>query len=144
MRFVSFLCIANRNVTWFYELQENPNSQPPSLPQLYKIAIEIADGMAYLASKKFVHRDLGRTDPVPTSPHPALPYIIYLFIHLAARNCLVADDMTVKIGDFGMTRGSVTTFICNCSVANVDLIIQIFTKPTITEKAGKVFCPSGG
>lgn len=36
--------------------------------------------MAYLASVRIVHRDL------------------------ATRNCLVADDLTVKVGDFGLTR----------------------------------------
>ncbi|KAK3098802.1 hypothetical protein FSP39_023260 [Pinctada imbricata] len=54
--------------------------QPLSLKQIIKMAGEIADGMAYLADKKYVHRDL------------------------AARNCMVAGDLTVKIGDFGMTR----------------------------------------
>lgn len=54
--------------------------KPPTLRQILQMAVEIADGMAYLAAKKFVHRDL------------------------AARNCMVADDLTVKIGDFGMTR----------------------------------------
>lgn len=54
--------------------------QPPPYSRIFQMAIEIADGMAYLAAKKFVHRDL------------------------AARNCMVAEDLTVKIGDFGMTR----------------------------------------
>ncbi|XP_017847643.2 insulin-like receptor [Drosophila busckii] len=54
--------------------------QPPTYSRIYQMALEIADGMAYLSAKKFVHRDL------------------------AARNCMVADDLTVKIGDFGMTR----------------------------------------
>uniref|UniRef100_A0A0P5G2J5 Tyrosine-protein kinase receptor n=1 Tax=Daphnia magna TaxID=35525 RepID=A0A0P5G2J5_9CRUS len=54
--------------------------QPPTLKCILKMAIEIADGMMYLSEKKYVHRDL------------------------AARNCMVAFDLTVKIGDFGLTR----------------------------------------
>lgn len=60
--------------------EDNNGRQPPTLKQILLMAGEIADGMAYLADKKYVHRDL------------------------AARNCIVGADMTVKIGDFGMTR----------------------------------------
>ncbi|KAG8145204.1 putative Tyrosine-protein [Naja naja] len=58
----------------------NPVQNPPPLKKMIQMAGEIADGMAYLNANKFVHRDL------------------------AARNCMVAEDFTVKIGDFGMTR----------------------------------------
>lgn len=60
--------------------ENNPGRPPPTLREMIQMAAEIADGMAYLNAKKFVHRDL------------------------AARNCMVAEDYTVKIGDFGMTR----------------------------------------
>ncbi|XP_044942646.1 insulin receptor-related protein [Mustela putorius furo] len=62
------------------ESENNPGLPRPALGDMIQMAGEIADGMAYLAANKFVHRDL------------------------AARNCMVSQDFTVKIGDFGMTR----------------------------------------
>jgi len=52
----------------------------PTIQQVMQMAIEIADGMAYLSNKKLIHRDL------------------------AARNCMVSGDIVVKVGDFGMAR----------------------------------------
>eukprot|EP00118_Oscarella_pearsei_P021684 m.245002 g.245002 ORF g.245002 m.245002 type:complete len:1155 (+) comp40250_c0_seq7:304-3768(+) len=57
-----------------------PTHHPFNDDELLVMAAQIATGMAYLSSKSFVHRDL------------------------ASRNCMVAKDGTVKIGDFGMTR----------------------------------------
>ncbi|XP_068201400.1 LOW QUALITY PROTEIN: insulin-like peptide receptor [Palaemon carinicauda] len=48
--------------------------------KLIEMALEAADGMAYLSSRKLVHRDL------------------------AARNCMLDHNLTLKIGDFGLTR----------------------------------------
>ncbi|XP_027194192.2 uncharacterized protein LOC113788925 [Dermatophagoides pteronyssinus] len=61
-------------------LKSRNNDLLPSFDQLARMAIQIADGMHYLHSKRVIHRDL------------------------AARNCMVAADLTVKIGDFGLTR----------------------------------------
>uniref|UniRef100_A0A3Q2QBR9 receptor protein-tyrosine kinase n=1 Tax=Fundulus heteroclitus TaxID=8078 RepID=A0A3Q2QBR9_FUNHE len=49
-------------------------------PEQLSISKQIAAGMAYLSERKFVHRDL------------------------ATRNCLVGEEMVVKIADFGLSR----------------------------------------
>ena len=59
-------------------------SRPPltmlGLRQLLHISKQVAEGAEFLAVQHFIHRDL------------------------AARNCLVGHQLTVKIGDFGMSR----------------------------------------
>lgn len=53
-----------------------------SSKRLTMYAMDVARGLAYLASEKYVHRDL------------------------ACRNCLVNAQRVVKLGDFGMTRST--------------------------------------
>ena len=48
---------------------------------LVYMACQVACGMRYLESKHMVHRDL------------------------AARNCVVGENFSIKISDFGMSRG---------------------------------------
>ncbi|XP_033877371.3 tyrosine-protein kinase ITK/TSK-like [Acipenser ruthenus] len=47
---------------------------------LLGMCLDVCEGMVYLESANFIHRDL------------------------AARNCLVGENQTVKVSDFGMTR----------------------------------------
>ncbi|XP_063770287.1 muscle, skeletal receptor tyrosine-protein kinase isoform X1 [Pseudophryne corroboree] len=56
------------------------NPSPLSCTDQLHIARQVSAGMAYLSERKFVHRDL------------------------ATRNCLVGENMVVKIADFGLSR----------------------------------------
>ncbi|XP_065807258.1 neurotrophic tyrosine kinase, receptor, type 2a isoform X1 [Labrus bergylta] len=68
-------------------MSEGQTTRPVELTQsqMLHIAQQIASGMVYLASQHFVHRDL------------------------ATRNCLVGENLLVKIGDFGMSRDVYST-----------------------------------
>ena len=57
-----------------------PTDKQISVPLLLYACIQISNGMRYLASLHFIHRDL------------------------ASRNCLVGKDNVIKIADFGMSR----------------------------------------
>ncbi|XP_037653507.1 muscle, skeletal receptor tyrosine-protein kinase isoform X4 [Choloepus didactylus] len=58
----------------------SPGPPPLTCAEQLCIARQVAAGMAYLSERKFVHRDL------------------------ATRNCLVGENMVVKIADFGLSR----------------------------------------
>ncbi|XP_068106525.1 epithelial discoidin domain-containing receptor 1 isoform X2 [Hyperolius riggenbachi] len=61
-------------------LEDGHNPPCISYPSLLHVALQICSGMKYLSSLNFVHRDL------------------------ASRNCLVGENLTIKIADFGMSR----------------------------------------
>ncbi|KAG8179337.1 hypothetical protein JTE90_006960 [Oedothorax gibbosus] len=74
-----------RNSSPFLRTENSHRSFHLSQFDLTWISSQIASGMVYLSSQHFVHRDL------------------------ATRNCLVGENLSVKISDFGMSRDIYTS-----------------------------------
>ncbi|KAF7996669.1 hypothetical protein HCN44_002315 [Aphidius gifuensis] len=72
-------CITKNNIKYYHNKDDN-NYIKVSHIDLINISLQIASGMVYLSDRKFVHRDL------------------------ATRNCLINDNMIVKIADFGLSQ----------------------------------------
>lgn len=68
------------NLKFNNQFNNDDNKSKLSNMDLINIAIQISSGMVYLSDRKFVHRDL------------------------ATRNCLINDNMIVKIADFGLSQ----------------------------------------
>ena len=71
---------------YLHKHSEEDNEKPLSKEALVYIATQISGGMMYLATLKFIHRDL------------------------ATRNCLVGSNNEVKIADFGMSRSLYSSY----------------------------------
>ena len=69
-----------RKLEFTYETEKLPAENEITINALVYMSFQIASGMKYLSSCKFIHRDL------------------------AARNILVGVDYTIKIADFGMSQ----------------------------------------
>uniref|UniRef100_UPI00358ED715 BDNF/NT-3 growth factors receptor-like n=1 Tax=Myxine glutinosa TaxID=7769 RepID=UPI00358ED715 len=80
-----FLRCHSPDIPFLTESPGHDRASELSLSQMLYIAVQVASGMVYLASQHFVHRDL------------------------ATRNCLVGENLLVKIGDFGMSRDVYST-----------------------------------
>ena len=78
-----------------HETGRLPAKNEINLIALVYMSFQIASGMKYLSSHKFVHRDL------------------------AARNILVGVDYTVKIADFGMSQNLYSAYYCKMSGSKI-------------------------
>ncbi|KAH8272138.1 hypothetical protein KR018_002173, partial [Drosophila ironensis] len=88
-----------------------------SSKRLTLYAIDIAKGLAYLAERKYVHRDI------------------------ACRNCLVNAERVVKIADFGMARPTFESDYYRCNRKGSRKLFPVRWMPPETLNFG-LFTPS--
>ncbi|XP_065897243.1 tyrosine-protein kinase receptor-like isoform X2 [Dysidea avara] len=72
------------DLKWFLQANKPTNDDDTSVitdSVAFNIANDIASGLEYLTTNKYVHRDV------------------------AARNCLIGENFTAKLSDFGLARG---------------------------------------
>lgn len=72
--------LSQGSLTWPSSQSSESDLCPLSCLDQLSVSKQVAAGMAYLSERKFVHRDL------------------------ATRNCLVGENLVVKIADFGLSR----------------------------------------
>ena len=66
--------------------------------EMSRMGLDIANGMDFLSSKGFIHRDLAARFVICSQ------YEQTRFLLCLTSNCLVDSDYVVKISDFGMSR----------------------------------------
>lgn len=144
------VCTQNSPMCLVFEFMENGclseylRSKKRCLSQdvMLGMCLDVSEGMAYLESSNFIHRDLvnqrmrtfydtllnlGCVGPVNPSS--------FLFLLQAARNCLVSRNNEVKVSDFGMTRyafhtllslilSACTTMLCGTFESHSGIVIM--------------------
>jgi Janus kinase 2 len=87
--------------------------------QLFVFALNVVDGMSYLASKGNFNGDSFKGFNTLSLLHKGI-------IHrdLAARNILVANEDLVKISDFGLARYIIQK-VCNSKSVNKDVYLIV-------------------